>query len=341
MFEEAIHAKYPQMKLIGSAGPDVHTERYEAAWNFYHEASKEKENFTYAVDEHYYVKPEWFYEHTDFYDEYQTELNSIGKRPDILIFKRIDLPINKEVDYKNDDLVSKAVLAIEVRSSSFLSEKYAQYMEKRSKSAEQECVLLTQKILQEPYSSILLNKNREIHSLLKNATTSTFREINFRAVSWSSSPELCYISSCLKQLKEKIKLLHKRDFLSITPKLEDLSLVNRWIQHYNVPHYYLQVFFDRAYIVPFEDILTISSNPELEDTVFSVEKDVKNQGKTTIKIDISKTLPIIGKITMPSHYSAQKELDRGRLLFYVRFSGGEGFLDMNIFNSLLHQNEKN
>ena len=69
LFEEAIHSRYPEMKLIGSAGPDVLTERYEAAWKFYREAAK-KENFTYAVDEHYYMPPVWFLENTHFYDDY-------------------------------------------------------------------------------------------------------------------------------------------------------------------------------------------------------------------------------------------------------------------------------
>lgn len=69
-FEQEIHEKYPEMRLIGSAGPDITSERYTAAWDFYKEAAPKKENFVYAVDEHYYVKPEWFYEHTDFYDAY-------------------------------------------------------------------------------------------------------------------------------------------------------------------------------------------------------------------------------------------------------------------------------
>ncbi|MBQ8821916.1 MAG: carbohydrate binding domain-containing protein [Lachnospiraceae bacterium] len=68
-FEEAIHARYPEIKLIGSAGPDITSERYEAAWKFYNE-HKEQANFVYAVDEHYYVKPQWLFEHVDFYDEY-------------------------------------------------------------------------------------------------------------------------------------------------------------------------------------------------------------------------------------------------------------------------------
>ena len=73
-FEKAIHEKYPDMQLIGSAGPDITSERYDAAWKFYYEKAPKKENFVYAVDEHYYVKPEWLYEHADFYDEYPREV---------------------------------------------------------------------------------------------------------------------------------------------------------------------------------------------------------------------------------------------------------------------------
>lgn len=73
-FEAAIHERYPEMKLIGSAGPDITSERYAMAWDFYKKEVPQKENFCYAVDEHYYVKPEWFYEHTDFYDEYPRDV---------------------------------------------------------------------------------------------------------------------------------------------------------------------------------------------------------------------------------------------------------------------------
>lgn len=69
ILEKEIHARYPQMKLIGSAGPDITSERYEMAWNFYNSHKAEKD-FVYAVDEHYYVKPQWLYEHVDFYDNY-------------------------------------------------------------------------------------------------------------------------------------------------------------------------------------------------------------------------------------------------------------------------------
>ena len=74
LFEAALHEKYPKLKLIGSAGPDVHTERYQKAWEFYRQAAKEKENFTYAVDEHYYMPPEWFLKNTHFYDAYPRDV---------------------------------------------------------------------------------------------------------------------------------------------------------------------------------------------------------------------------------------------------------------------------
>ena len=69
IFEKTIHKYAPGIRLIGSAGPDVTSERYRCAWEFYH-AHEERENFVHAVDEHYYVKPEWLYNHTDFYDHY-------------------------------------------------------------------------------------------------------------------------------------------------------------------------------------------------------------------------------------------------------------------------------
>lgn len=33
---------------------------------------------------------------------------------------------------------------------------------------------------------------------------------------------------------------------------------------------------------------------------------------------------------MPEHRSAMKELDRGRMLFYVAFEGGKGYLDNEV-----------
>ena len=74
----------------------------------------------------------------DFYVEYQSELNAIGKRPDILIFKVSDFP-DKSIDIENDEHIRRAVAALEVRSSSFLSDKYAAFMRDRQQQAIKKC----------------------------------------------------------------------------------------------------------------------------------------------------------------------------------------------------------
>jgi len=268
----------------------------------------------------------------DFYLKYQCELNNIGKKPDLLIFRKSDIPNLAEVDLDDDAMVAKAVAAIEVRSSSFLANKYSSFMENRTRMAEQECEKIRQAVLQEPLASVLNEKSPDILNLLRGASANTFRELDFRLRSWSSSAQLRELSEHLKVLKEQIKILHKRDYLSITPKLEDLALVNRWIQKFGVPHYYLQVFFDKAYVISFREILEISSDSTKEDVVFSIERDIKNQGKTTIKINVQVGREILGRIDMPEHKSALKELERGRLLFYVTFEGGKGYLDPTVLS---------
>ena len=266
----------------------------------------------------------------DFYLEYQSELNRIGKRPDILIFKLTDFP-NRNVDIENDEHIRKAIVALEVRSSSFLIDKYTAYMDERQQVAINKCTTIRNNILKGEYGNLLKRKNKAIYKLILEATNDTFKELDFRRPSWSLTQELRDLTEFLKELKENIKTLHKRDYLSITPKMEDIALVNRWIQKYNVKHFYLQVFFDKAYIISFQDILELVSNDENEGNNFSIERDVKNQGKTTIKVNVKIGKEIIGKIDMPEHKSAMKELDRGRLLFYVTFKGGKGYLDNEIF----------
>ncbi|MCE2717197.1 MAG: AccI family restriction endonuclease [Microcystis sp.] len=51
----------------------------------------------------------------------------------------------------------------------------------------------------------------------------------------------------------------------------------------------------------------------------------------SVKINGQIGKEVIGKIDMPEHKSALKELDRGRLFFYVTFAGGKGYLDNKIF----------
>ena len=69
-FEKRIHEKYPELKIIGTAGPTVGTPSHESAWAWIRKKLEENPSFVYAVDEHFYMPVKWMYENTDIYDYY-------------------------------------------------------------------------------------------------------------------------------------------------------------------------------------------------------------------------------------------------------------------------------
>jgi hypothetical protein len=206
----------------------------------------------------------------EFYERYQDELDTIGKRPDVLIFDNKTLPKEFPRDISGlgldqlSKIVPKASAGFEIRSSSFLSKKYRQAMQREGRTS-------------------------------------------------------------------------GRTFLSFTPKVEDLLVVLKWIDTYNVPHYYVQVFFDAAFVIPFHKILQLISDPANKDTVFTIEKNEKNQLKTTIHLDIDQGLHLGDIVIPPEHYSAAKELNRGRMLYYVRFKGAKLEIKRDILDQVIKE----
>lgn len=138
----------------------------------------------------------------DFYVAYQHELNTIGKKPDILIFKSVDFP-ERNVSVENDEHIKKAIAALEVRSSSFLSDKYAAFMLRRQEQAINQCRTIRDRIISGEVGPLLERKNKTIYNLILNATDEMFKELDFRRPSWSSTQELKHLSQLLKDLKEK------------------------------------------------------------------------------------------------------------------------------------------
>ena len=276
-----------------------------------------------------------------FYQDFQTELDTIGKRPDLLIFKKSDFDIRLGFDisqiphHQITDYVKKAIAGIEVRSSAFLIDRYETAMELRTAKFTQIALQTKDKILAE-YSDDLQHPSRQNYiDLLNGITHTTLNLTDFRVPSWSSSDRLIEVKDLFRQLKTAIKEIQKRDYLSITPKVEDIKVVYKWIETFNVPHFYFQVFFDKVYGISFEQILHIISDSDNEGVVFSVETDTKNQNKTTIKINSKSGTPIASKVDEPTHESVRKEMDRGRLLFYVTFKGGTAYLDINNLRTIL------
>lgn len=274
-----------------------------------------------------------------FFNDYQNELDTIGKRPDLLLFKAgdFDASLGYDISSKNHNeigqYVSKAIAGIEVRSSAFLFNKYTEEANRIVEENTERALILRDIILND-YADLLEKKRPAFIPLLQLMDAESVKTIDFRRPSWSSSQRLQELSAMLSELKTHLEALQKRNSLSITPKVEDLKVVYKWIQTYNVPHFYVQVFFDKAYGISFKSIVELISNPDLEDTKYFIEKDSKNQNKTTIKIPSLNGVCIAQTVTEPHHHSVRKELAKGRLLFYVKFDGGEATLDKEGFDDL-------
>ena len=278
----------------------------------------------------------------EFYNDFQNELDTIGKRPDLLIFAKNDFDIEFGFDISKiahseiTEYVKKAIAGLEIRSSAFLIDKYENEMQNRTTTHLNKAIEIRDKILSEYFEILEHPKKKHFIEILKGINEDTINAVSFRRPSWNSTNELQELTALFKELKENITIVQKRDYLSITPKVEDLKVVYKWTEAFNVPHYYFQVFFDKSYGISFENILSLITETEKEGEFYEISKDIKNQNKTTIKINTRKTEQIAYKIDEPEHNSVRREMGRGRLLFYVTFDKGTAYLDIDKLKSLLN-----
>ncbi len=88
-FVKQIRAKYPKIKICGSAGPSAQGDKFDYGWE---QMRKLKVDL---VDEHYYMSPDWFLKNANRYDhyprtgpkvfagEYASHVKGIGNQPDV------------------------------------------------------------------------------------------------------------------------------------------------------------------------------------------------------------------------------------------------------------------
>lgn len=278
----------------------------------------------------------------EFYTEFQDELDTIGKRPDLLVFRKSDFDkklghdISKLKHSQITDYVKKAIAGLEIRSSAFLIDKYEGEMQERTKFHLETALSIKDKIINE-FSDVFEHPKKKAYlDILKSINEETINAITFRRPSWNSTERLQELTQLLKDLKDNISISQKRDYLSITPKVEDIKVVYKWAETFNVPHYYFQVFFDKSYGISFKNILTLITDSEKEGEHYEISKDIKNQNKTTIKINTRHTNQVAYKILEPEHKSVRREMGRGRLLFYVSFEKGTAYLDIDSLKALLN-----
>ncbi len=67
IFAAALKAKYPEIKLVVSAGPLPNGEPFESMWSTWRSLQAD------IVDEHYYMAPEWFLANSGRYDHYDRQ----------------------------------------------------------------------------------------------------------------------------------------------------------------------------------------------------------------------------------------------------------------------------
>jgi alpha-L-arabinofuranosidase len=63
-FAQVLKAKYPDIQLVSAAGPDPGDQRFQFAW------SKLRPLHADIIDEHCYATPDWFFDNTHRYDNY-------------------------------------------------------------------------------------------------------------------------------------------------------------------------------------------------------------------------------------------------------------------------------
>ena len=73
LFQEKIAQKYPDIKLITSAGWKNRGWEFDLAYDW----MKQNKDKAYAVDEHFYKEPEWFLMNIDRYDSYDRSLPKV------------------------------------------------------------------------------------------------------------------------------------------------------------------------------------------------------------------------------------------------------------------------
>lgn len=82
--------------------------------------------------------------------------------------------------------------------------------------------------------------------------------------------------------------------------------------------------------------MKIISDNTARNKIFTVERNAKNQFKSTIHIDVNSGVCLAEKVEMPEHRSEVKKLISGRLLFYVTFRGGYTKIDLTSLVKVLN-----
>lgn len=123
-----------------------------------------------------------------------------------------------------------------------------------------------------------------------------------------------------------------RETPSFTVKAEDLVIVYRWIEKYQVSQSYCQVFFDSVFGMNFVDIFEWIGRGK-----FKIDNPDKSQGKATILIPITEGT-LLGRFHHTPHQTVQPKISRlGRHDTYIEpiYEPGNLSIDSDSLYSVL------
>lgn len=118
---------------------------------------------------------------------------------------------------------------------------------------------------------------------------------------------------------------------SFTVKVEDLIIVYRWMERFQVPECYTQVFFDSIFGINFLQIFEVIGSG----TGFKIETPRQSQEKATIMIPITSGHRIAVGSEPPEFRTEIRETRLGRVDAFVAPVGGKFTLDPAALNAVL------
>ena len=152
---------------------------------------------------------------------------------------------------------------------------------------------------------------------LEDLTTKSVASIEVRSSRLEAQTYIAYRKS---QIEEGKRVTNPEP--SITVKIEDLQKVYRWIERYNVPQIYCQVFFDQVNSINVLEIMSYIGSAEK----LRVENPARSR-KATIMIPISEAR-LVGRIAQEPEFEVDQQTTlTGRRVIYARPVGGEIQLD--------------
>ena len=100
----------------------------------------------------------------------------------------------------------------------------------------------------------------------------------------------------------------------------------QFVKMKGMEHSMFQRTYQRALLLGEPNDIYIVTNKDYQFLIsgqikeLGIEADEKNQRKVVFKINVALGQEVMSAVKIPAHQSAMKELPKGRLLFYVRFS---------------------